>query len=133
MFKKLNHVSSMSGMMVKSIKEFQDELGVLRKEMYNYGETADAELVASWLDRLVISLDKLCNNLDLMSVGADVMSECCCGGSPCDIPAKSSAKKHVKVAHAKKPVHAKHAKKPAKAVHAKKKNVHAKKKPKRRR
>jgi hypothetical protein len=61
--------------MVKTIKEFQDELRVLREEMYDYGETADSELVASWLDRLVISLDKLCVNLDIMAVEVETMAK----------------------------------------------------------
>ena len=61
--------------MVKTIKEFQSELRVLREEMYDYGETADSELVASWLDRLVISLDKLCVNLDLMAVEVETLAK----------------------------------------------------------
>jgi len=63
--------------MVKTIKEFRDELRMIRQEMYEQGETADAELVASWLDRVVISLDKLSSTLDLLAVEVDVMSKCC--------------------------------------------------------
>jgi len=63
--------------MVKTIKEFQDELRVIRQEMYDYGETADTEIVASWLDRLVISLGKLSSTLDLMAVEVGIMSKCC--------------------------------------------------------
>lgn len=68
--------------MVKTIKEFRDELRAVRQEMYDYGETADTELVASWLDRLVISLDKLSSTLDLLAVEVDIMSKCCGTQSP---------------------------------------------------
>lgn len=63
--------------MVKTIKEFRDELRAMRQEMYDYGENADTELVASWLDRLVISLEKLSSTLDLMAVEVGIMSKCC--------------------------------------------------------
>ena len=63
--------------MVKTIKEFRDELRMIRQEMYEQGETADTELVASWLDRVVISLDKVSSTLDLMAVEVDIMSKCC--------------------------------------------------------
>ncbi len=63
--------------MVKTIKEFRDELRMIRQEMFEEGETADIELVASWLDRVVISLDKISSTLDLMAVEVDVMSRCC--------------------------------------------------------
>lgn len=63
--------------MVKTIKEFRDELRMIRQEMYEQGETADTELVASWLDRVVISLDKISSTLDLMAVEVDIMSRCC--------------------------------------------------------
>lgn len=79
--------------MPKTIKEFQDDLRVIREEMYEHGESADAELVASWLDKLVISLDKLSNSLDLMAVEVDIMSKCCGSGSSKKVAAKKAPKK----------------------------------------
>ncbi|MFH1394313.1 MAG: hypothetical protein ABII71_00745 [Candidatus Micrarchaeota archaeon] len=54
--------------MVQTIKEFVDEMRMLRKEMYLHGEKADTKLVASWLDRLVISMEKVGPTLDMMAV-----------------------------------------------------------------
>jgi hypothetical protein len=54
--------------MVETIKEFKDEVKMIRTEMYKKGEYADAKLVASWLDRLLISLEKIAPKLDLMMI-----------------------------------------------------------------
>jgi hypothetical protein len=87
--------------MVKSIEEFRDELRSLRREMFENAETADLKLVASWVDRLVISLEGLSDSLELMDAGVDAVSsadECCC--SCCSPPPKKAApaKKAVKKA-----------------------------------
>ncbi|HID72484.1 TPA: hypothetical protein EYP38_00965, partial [Candidatus Micrarchaeota archaeon] len=60
--------------MVQTIKEFMDEIRMLRKEMYLHGEQADTKLVASWLDRLVISMEKVGPTLDMMSVELDELA-----------------------------------------------------------
>lgn len=52
--------------MVKTIKEFKDEMKTLRKEIYRKGKSADTKLVASWVDRLTISLAGVSPKLDLM-------------------------------------------------------------------
>lgn len=61
--------------MVKTIREFVDELKTLRREMYRKGENADPKLVASWLDRLVISLERVSPTLELMGVGLEQLAE----------------------------------------------------------
>ena len=77
--------------MIKTMKEFQDDLRVIRQEMYDFGETADTEMVASWLDRLVISLDKLSVSLDLMAVEVETLSK-----RPAEKMAMKKAKKPAK-------------------------------------
>ncbi len=52
--------------MVKTIQEFKDEVKMLRQELYQKGEYADVKLIASWLDRLLLSLEELAPKLDLM-------------------------------------------------------------------
>ena len=104
----------MRGIMPKTIKEFQDDLRVIREEMYQHGETADAELIASWLDRLVMSLDKLSESLDMMAVEVDLMSKCCGSASSGKMKAaKKTAKKKVMKKAAKKKVMKKAPKKKA--------------------
>ncbi|MFH0884810.1 MAG: hypothetical protein V1861_03810 [Candidatus Micrarchaeota archaeon] len=91
--------------MVKTIEEFRDELRSLRREMFENAETADLKLVASWVDRLVMSLEGLSDALELMDEGVDAVSgadECCC--SCCHpapkkaAPAKKAVKKAAKKA-----------------------------------
>jgi len=91
--------------MVKTIEEFRDELRSLRREMFENAETADLKLVASWVDRLVMSLEGLTDSLELMGEGVDAVSEAdecscsCCGPMPKKAaPAKKTAKKAVKKA-----------------------------------
>ncbi len=79
--------------MIKTVKEFQDDLRTIRQEMYDHGESADSELVASWLDRLIISLDKLSVSLDLMAIELETLSK---------RPAQGAAKKPAKKKAAKK-------------------------------
>jgi len=91
--------------MVKTIEEFRDELSALRREMFENAETADLKLVASWVDRLVMSLEGLTDSLELMGEGVDAVSgadECCSCCGPCGpapkkaAPAKKAAKKAAK-------------------------------------
>ncbi len=87
--------------MVKTVREFRDELRAVREEMYEYGESADVELVASWLDRVVISLEKVSDTMELMGVEIEVLSK-----RPEQEFTKKKAKKAVKktVKKAKKAV-----------------------------
>ena len=102
--------------MVKSIAEFRDELRALRAEMYEQAEMADTLLVASWVDRLVISLEGLSHSLELMDVEMETLCSCC--DSMAEKPAKAPKA-------AKKPAKAKKAakKKPAKKVSKKAKKT----------
>lgn len=61
--------------MVRTIREFMDDIRSLRREMYLHGESADSKLVASWLDRLVISMEKISPRLDLMAEELDQLAE----------------------------------------------------------
>lgn len=97
--------------MVKSVEQFRDELRSLRREMFENSETADLKLVASWVDRLVMSLEDLSDSLELMGEGVEAVSgadECCCsccgpcGPEPKKAPAKKKAAKKAKPAKKKK-------------------------------
>jgi hypothetical protein len=78
--------------MVKTVREFRDELRAVREEMYEYGESADVELVASWLDRVVISLEKMSDTMELMGVELEIVSK---------RPAATNSKKPKKAAKKK--------------------------------
>ena len=84
-------------MMVKTIAEFRDELKTLREEMKSKGEFADAKLVASWVDRLVIALEGITPTLGLMGEALSQIAEADeCECSCCmDMPMKKPAKKKV--------------------------------------
>lgn len=73
--------------MVKTIKEFKDELRTIRRELYRSGGSADPRMIASWLDRLVITLEEIAPKLDLMMVEIEQLSK---------RPAKAAAKKKTK-------------------------------------
>ena len=114
--------------MVKTVREFRDELRAVREEMYEYGESADVELVASWLDRVVISLEKMSETMELMGVELEVISNGTVGPS-----AKAPKKAARKVAKKAKKAVRKAAKKVKKAVRKAKKSVKKKSMKKRRR
>ncbi|MEM2908896.1 MAG: hypothetical protein QW590_00695 [Candidatus Bilamarchaeaceae archaeon] len=54
--------------MVETLQEFLDEVRAIKQEIYATGENADVKMVASWLDRLLISLEKVVPTLELMAV-----------------------------------------------------------------
>lgn len=60
--------------MVETIEEFGDELRVLRNELVAKGNTADVKLVASWVDRLILSLEKVTPTLALMAIELEQLS-----------------------------------------------------------
>jgi hypothetical protein len=71
--------------MVKTIAEFKDELKTLRREMRKKGRSADTKLVASWVDKLVISLEGLTPSLGLMQEELNQLAEsegCMCAPKP---------------------------------------------------
>ncbi|MEM4359119.1 MAG: hypothetical protein QXT45_01155 [Candidatus Bilamarchaeaceae archaeon] len=54
--------------MVETLQEFLDEVRTIKQEIYATGENADVKMIASWLDRLLISLEKVVPTLELMAV-----------------------------------------------------------------
>lgn len=86
--------------MVKTMAEFRDELKALREEMFENAEIADIHLVASWVDRLVISLESISHSLELMNVEMETICSCCDAmsskGSAPKLAAKKPAKKAMK-------------------------------------
>ena len=80
--------------MVKTIAEFRDELRALREDMFENAEMADTALVASWVDRLVISLEGLSHSLELMDVEMETLCSCC--NAMAELPAKKAPKKAAK-------------------------------------
>lgn len=100
--------------MAETVETFRDELRALRVDLYSMGENIDAKLLASYLDRLIISLDSLAQNLDLMSVEVETLGgaeEMPAGECACTCCSEPVAKKK---APAKKKAAKKPAKKPAK-------------------
>jgi len=91
---------------VKTIKEFKNEVKMIRKEMYRKGNYADNKLVASWLDRLCISLEGVSVKLDLMMQDIEELNEamdsCTCGAVKKKKKAKKKVKKKAKKKTAKK-------------------------------
>jgi len=85
---------------VKTIEEFGDEVKTIRREIYERGENADVRLVASWLDRLLISLESLAPKLDLMMLELEQLNKASGGSKKTKI--KKKAKKMAKAVKKKK-------------------------------
>ncbi|MDD5172006.1 MAG: hypothetical protein PHF60_03130 [Candidatus ainarchaeum sp.] len=62
--------------MMKSFSEIREELKNIRRDMYKTGGTADLKLIASYLDRVVLSLEDLTETLELMDVELETACEC---------------------------------------------------------
>ena len=77
--------------MGKNLAEIKEEFSSLRTEMYASSESVDLKLVASYLDRLVISLEGLMDTLETMEASMDSM---------CSAPAPKPSK--VKLPKSKK-------------------------------
>lgn len=61
-------------LMVETIEEFMDEVKEIRQEMQQKGRTADRLLLASWLDRLLISLERVSPTIALMAIELEELS-----------------------------------------------------------
>lgn len=61
--------------MAETLRELVDEVKSIRQDIYARGETADLKILASWLDRLLISLEKAAQTLELMAVELAEISE----------------------------------------------------------
>jgi hypothetical protein len=97
-------------LMVETIEEFVEEVKTLRSEMQANGNTADNMMLASWLDRLLLSIEKVSPTIALMAIELEELSlnekprepECsCCEELPIK-QVKKSTKKPTKKAKAKK-------------------------------
>jgi hypothetical protein len=98
--------------MVKTVAEFKEDMKALRQEMYQNAETADLKLIASWVDKLVMSLEDLSETIELMSQGMEEVSDaeplevecacpCCC--EPMKAPKKAKTAKKAKPVKKSKP------------------------------
>ena len=76
--------------MPKTFSEIRDELKSLRDEIYMSGEGVDAKLVASYVDRLVMSLEGLTEALEEMEASVDCACECC---ESCGMPAPANRRR----------------------------------------
>lgn len=81
--------------MTETVKEFRDELRQLREEMFVNADAADIKLVASYVDRLVLALDRLSESLEMMEAEMDTVSEA-------EAPRAATVKKPAKKAKAAK-------------------------------
>ena len=77
--------------MVKTLREFRDEMRRLRANIFEKGEQADNMLIASWIDKLAMSLEGLSESMELMETQVETACECCSGDA--QAPAKKTASK----------------------------------------
>lgn len=102
--------------MVKTTEEFREELRVLREDLYQNIGAADLKLIASYLDRLIISLEGLSETLELTDTSVETLAEAEKPGKGdiCTCPSCSEAgvvvRKTAKAKKAKKPKKARKAK-----------------------
>ena len=90
--------------MAKSIEELREDLKLLKEDMYQNAETLDVRLVASFVDRLIASLDELAERIESVEIAVEEVSGaeepgpcCCCEEAPSKPkPAKKTAKKAAK-------------------------------------
>ncbi len=85
--------------MAKTLAEVRDELKSLKEDIFQGGESADTKMLASYLDRLLNSVDGMCEALESMESEMDTVCECCQMEIPAPKaakPAKKSAKKAAK-------------------------------------
>jgi hypothetical protein len=82
--------------MAKSIEDFREDLKLIRDELYQGAETMDLRILASYIDRLIISLDALADSIEGMEISMEELStadECECCAAPAKKPAKKAMKK----------------------------------------
>ena len=89
--------------MAKTLAEIRDELKSLREDIFQGGESADTKMLASYLDRLLNSVDGLCEALESMESEIDTVCECCQMEAPAPKPAKAAKKPAKKPAKKSKP------------------------------
>ena len=79
--------------MPKTFSEIRDDLKSLKDEMYSAGEGVDTKLLASFVDKLVASLEDMTDSLEAMEASVDCACECC---ESCEMPAPAKAKPKAK-------------------------------------
>ncbi len=90
--------------MSKSTEDFKEELKQIRDELYAGAETMDLRIVASYIDRLIISLDSLADNIESIEISVEEISNADeekpmkCDCSCCKPQAKKAPKKKAKKA-----------------------------------
>lgn len=62
-------------MVVEEFEEFKNDLNVLREEIKAKKDVLDTALVAAWVDRLVILLERLTERLALLDERVDVLTQ----------------------------------------------------------
>ena len=62
-------------MVVQDFQEFKNDLNVLREEIKAKATELDAALVAAWVDRLVIMLDRIADTLALLDERVNVLTQ----------------------------------------------------------
>ena len=98
--------------MIETMKELKSELRGIRQDIRRSGMRADPVIVASWLDRMVICMEKAMDSVDLMQERVDVMSGPAFKAS--GAARKAGAKRAPKRKAAKKPMRRKAPKRKAK-------------------
>lgn len=88
--------------MVKTIKEFKNEVKVIRQDIRKRGKKASVKLVASWLDRLLISIEGVTPTLDLMQISIEQLSKAGTKPGKMKVKFKKKTKKKAKKAQKKK-------------------------------
>jgi hypothetical protein len=90
--------------MAKTIEEFREDLKLLKQDLYQNAETMDIRMLASFLDRLIASLDEITDRLEATEISVEELSEaeeCVCQSAPKKKP-KAAAKKKAKPAKKKR-------------------------------
>ena len=71
--------------MAKSIEEFREDLRLLKQDLYQNAEMIDVRILASFLDRLIVSLDELSDRIEATEISIEELStaeSCVCESAP---------------------------------------------------
>ncbi len=89
--------------MTKTFAEIKDDLKFIREELYRNSDKLDFKLLASYLDRTILSLEDLTDSLDVVDNEMDALCSC----AECEEPVKKATalkSKKPKASAKKKPV-----------------------------
>jgi hypothetical protein len=62
---------------MKTVAEIRDDLKTLKEDIFRSGEAVDMKLLASYVDRLLMSVDDICTSIESMEAEVDTMCKCC--------------------------------------------------------